>query len=157
MSALSFPRAAVLVVLAGISCICLPGEGIAQGPLPEAPQPNVATMPFVTRETPKASTEHAFWDRSNLALFTGNAALSAADFFVTRSNLQGGGRELNPMVRIFGRSTAGLAANFAGETAGIVAVSYFFHKTGHHRLERITSTVNLGASATAVAYGLTHD
>jgi hypothetical protein len=82
--------------------------------------------------------------------------MSATDFAVTRSNLQRGGQELNPVVRLFGNSTAGLAVNFAGETAGVVAVSYFFHKTGHHKLERALSVVNLGASAGAVSYGLTH-
>ena len=60
------------------------------------------------------------------------------------------------MVRIFGRSTAGLALNFAGETAGVVGISYFFHKTGHHKLERMVSVVNIGASAGAVGYGMTH-
>lgn len=89
-------------------------------------------------------------------MFAATAAMSATDFAVTRSNLQRGGQELNPVVRVFGNSTAGLAVNFAGETAGVVAVSYFFHKTGHHKLERALSVVNLGASAGAVSYGLTH-
>jgi hypothetical protein len=82
--------------------------------------------------------------------------LSATDFAVTRANLESGGRELNPVVRRFGRSTAGLAANFIGETAGGVGLSYFFHKTGHHKLERIVSLVNIGTSAGAVSYGLVH-
>lgn len=82
--------------------------------------------------------------------------MNGADFAVTRANLQSGGQELNPMVRVFGRSTAGLAVNFAGETAGVVGLSYLFHKTGHHRLERMVSLVNVGASTGAVSYGLTH-
>jgi hypothetical protein len=82
--------------------------------------------------------------------------LDGADFAVTRANLQSGGQELNPIVRVFGRSTAGLAANFAGEGAGTVALSYFFHRTGHHKLERMVSVVNIGGSATAVGYGLAH-
>jgi len=84
------------------------------------------------------------------------AVSSTADFFVTRANLQNGGQELNPLVRVFGRSTPGLALNFAGETAGVISLSYFFHKTNHHRLERIVSIVNAGASAGAVSYGLAH-
>jgi hypothetical protein len=47
-----------------------------------------------------------------------------------------------------------LAINFAVETAGVVGISYFFHKTGHHKFERLTSYVNIGASAGAVSYGL---
>ena len=100
--------------------------------------------------------EHKFWDRENWALFAASAALSGADFAVTRANLQSGGRELNPVVRVFGRSTPGLAVNFAGETVGVIGLSYFFHKTGHHRLERAVPMVNLGASAGAVSYGLAH-
>ena len=46
--------------------------------------------------------------------------------------------------------------NFAGETAGVIGLSYFFHKTGHHKLERAVSLVNIGSSAGAVTYGLTH-
>jgi hypothetical protein len=48
---------------------------------------------------------------------------------VTRANLQSAGRELNPITRAFGSSTTGLAVNFAGETAGVIGISYFLHKT----------------------------
>ncbi len=89
-------------------------------------------------------------------LFASVAALSAADFAVTRSILQNGGKELNPVTRVFSGSTGGLAANFAGETAGIIGLSYIFHKTGHHKLERLTPMLNMGASAFAVGYDLNH-
>jgi len=46
--------------------------------------------------------------------------------------------------------------NFVGETVGVISLSYFFHKTAHHNLERIVSLVNTGSSADAVSYGLTH-
>lgn len=100
---------------------------------------------------------HRFFDKWNLALFSGSAALDGADFAVTRSNLQSnGGKELNPVVRMFGRSTAGLALNFAGEAAGTMGLSYFFHRTGHYKLERAVSMVNIGASGFAVSYSATH-
>ena len=54
------------------------------------------------------------------------------------------------------RSTPALAVNFVGETAGVIGLSYFFHKTGHHKLERLVSVVNIGSSAGAVSYGLAH-
>lgn len=107
-------------------------------------------------KSPSVISEHKFWDAQNRALFLAAAALNGADFAVTRANLQSGGQELNPIVRIFGRSTPGLALNFAGETAGVLSLSYFFHKTGHHRLERAVSVLDIGASAGAVTYGLTH-
>jgi hypothetical protein len=71
-------------------------------------------------------------------------------------NLANGGRELNPIVRPFAGSTPALAANFLGQTAGVVAISYMFHHMGHHRLERITPLANIAASAFAVSYGLSH-
>jgi hypothetical protein len=103
-----------------------------------------------------ATTEHKFWDTQNRVLLFAAAALNGADFAVTRANLQNGGQELNPVVRVFGRSTAGLAVNFAGETAGVIGLSYFFHKIGHHKLERAVSLVDIGGSAGAVTYGLAH-
>jgi hypothetical protein len=99
---------------------------------------------------------HRFWDRENSVLFAANAAFSAADFVVTRDNLRNGGQELNPITRVFAGSSTGLAMNFAGETAGVIGLSYFFHKTGHHRLERAVSMLNMGSSAAAVGFGLAH-
>ncbi len=104
---------------------------------------------------PEASSHH-FWDRENAVLFAANAGLSGADFYLTRSNLRSGGQEFNPVTSMFGSSTAGLALNFAGENVGVVGISYLFHKTGHHKLERFVSMVNLGSSATAVTFDLAH-
>jgi len=129
----------------------------AQGPGPSAPSASIEPTPPITMPAPRAeSSEHRFWDKENAALFAASAAMSAADFTVTRQNLQSGGRELNPIVRVFGRSTPGLAANFIGETVGGIGLSYFFHKTHHHNLERAVSMFNIGSSAGAVTYGLTH-
>lgn len=100
--------------------------------------------------------EHRFWDRENRTLFAMNAALAGADFAVTRRNLDHNGKELNPLTSLLSSSTPGLAANFAMETGGVVGVSYLFHKSGHHRLERMTSFVNLGGSVFAVSYGMAH-
>jgi hypothetical protein len=102
------------------------------------------------------SASHRFWDPENSALFALNAGAAAADFSVTRANLASGGQELNPVTRIMTGSTPALAANFALETGGVIGVSYLFHKTGHHKLERATSMVNFSGSIAAVAYGVTH-
>ena len=104
----------------------------------------------------RAAEGHRFWDKQNCALFLAAVALNGADFAVTRANLQSGGQELNPLVRVFGRSTPGLAVNFIGETVGVVSLSYFFHKTGHHKLERAVSIFDIGSSAGAVSFGLMH-
>jgi hypothetical protein len=137
----------------------LSAQSFAQGPV-EVEDPiksdSLPMAPMASVALPAPVVEHKFWDRENEALFISVAAFSAADFAVTRSNLQNGGQELNPVTRMFGRSSAGLALNFAGETAGSIGISYFFHRTGHHKLERVTSMVNIGGSAAAVIYGLKH-
>ena len=116
----------------------------------------VAASPIVANTLPEAPSQHRFWDNRNRVLFATVAALSAADFAVTRANLQNGGKELNPVTRLFSGSTAGLAVNFAGETAGMIGLSYYLHRTGHHRLERIAPMLNIGASSFAVVYDLSH-
>lgn len=133
----------------------------AQAPLvpsdPDAPAPFVeSSTTFFVAPRAHPGEQHRFWDKRNTALFAAAAALNGADFAVTRANLQSGGQELNPVVRMFGRSSAGLAVNFIGETAGVVSISYFFHKTGHHKMERMISIVNIGSSAGAVTYDLMH-
>jgi hypothetical protein len=129
---------------------------LASASVPDAPVPSVEPVSPVVLSPSIASTEHKFWDKQNSVLFIAAAALNGADFAVTRANLQSGGQELNPVVRVFGRSTAGLAMNFVGETAGVMSLGYFFHKTGHHKLERAISLVDVGGSAGAVAFGLAH-
>jgi hypothetical protein len=118
---------------------------------------SLAEAPAAVRVTPfESGDRHKFWDNENRVLFAAVAASSTADFFATRANLQHGGRELDPLTRPLAGSTAGLTVNFAAETASVIAISYFFHKTGHHRLERITSLVNIGSSSAAVGYDVMH-
>jgi len=112
-----------------------------------------ATAAAKPRETP---LQHPFLDQKNRILFCAVAGLSAGDFAVTRANLANGGKELNPFTRLFTGSTAGLATNFIGETVSVVGLSYYFHRTGHHRLERLSPLLNIAASSLAVAYSLRH-
>lgn len=123
-------------------------------PDPTTPAPMVTAVRPAT--LPEAPADHRFWDRENSILFAAGAAFNTVDFVVTRNNLRGGGQELNPITRVFSGSTAGLAVNFVGETVGVVGLSYLFHKTGHHKLERAVSMVNIGGSAAAVTFGLAH-
>jgi hypothetical protein len=131
-----------------------PSTAIAREPLPIA---NAAMFPIVEAPAPRLqSVEHPFWDRQNVTLFAATAGWAAADFCVTHANLARGGQELNPVARIFTKNTPLLASNFVLETGGVISISYFFHKTGHHKLERMTSYVDISGSAGAVLYGLTH-
>jgi len=149
----------MLIPAAVLAIFCVPAfsQEISYLVPPETAGPAPAVQPLVTTTTtlPEAPT-HKFWDRENQILFAGVAATASADFAVTHANLQNGGKELNPVAGLFAGSTAGLAVNFAGETAGVIGLSYLFHRTGHHKLERVVSFANIGASSAAVAYGLTH-
>jgi hypothetical protein len=153
-------RVAIILALLGLCRPALTQEVSAALLPPDAPSAVMEPAPFTTSvpstPAPEAHEHRRFWDRENSILFATSAAFSAADFVVTKDNLQGGGRELNPVTRIFGTSTAGLAMNFAGETAGVVGLSYVFHKTGHHKLERAVSMLNISSSAVAVSFDLTH-
>ena len=152
------PRIALLLVIAGC---CSPAfaqevsyallQPASMEPIPMTPIPMTTSVPTVN--IPEASN-HRFWDRENSFLFATSAAFSAADFVITRNNLRNGGQELNPVTRLFAGSTAGLAVNFAGESVGVVGLSYFLHKTGHHKLERAVSMLNIGSSAAAVTFDL---
>ena len=150
-----FLRFSALVFMSATLCPALHGQAPLASADPDGPTPFVQSSysPAINATTSK-SDQHRFWDKQNCALFAAATALNTADFAVTRANLQSGGQELNPVVRVFGRSSAGLAVNFIGETAGVISLSYFFHKTGHHKLERAVSLINIGSSAGAVGYGL---
>jgi hypothetical protein len=155
LGAILKPKAAVLLVVLGM-CGPVLAQQVSFALLQPAsiePNPMVKSVEPVTQ--PEAPS-HRFWDRENTFLFATSAAFSTADFIATRNNLRNGGQELNPVTRVFSGSTAGLAVNFAGETVGVVGVSYLLHKTGHHKLERAVSILNIGASASAVAFDAVH-
>jgi hypothetical protein len=137
-----------------VSVALLHPDALQPAPMASAPAPMVNT--FQPATLPEAPGQHRFWDRENSFLFATNAAFSAADFVITRDNLRAGGQELNPVTGVFSGTTTGLALNFAGETVGVVGLSYVFHKTGHHKLERAVSLLNIGASAGAVTFDLAH-
>jgi hypothetical protein len=149
-------RRFVIVIAFLIFACAVTSTVSAQEIFSDAPSPIVEPAPAFASTPSRHEFEHRFWDKTNGSLFIAAAASNFADFGVTRMNLQNGGQELNPIVRGFGRSTPALAMNFAGETAGAVGLSYLFHKTRHHRLERIVSIVDIGGSAGAVAFGLIH-
>lgn len=154
------PKAAIVLVVLGLCHVAVCQQVSAallhpsmMGASSFEPAPSVTLAPV---NLPEAPVQHRFLDRENSLLFATSAAFSAADFAVTRDNLRSGGRELNPITSWFTGSTAGLAVNFAGETAGVVGLSYLFHKTGHHKMERSVSMLNIGASAGAVSFDLAH-
>ena len=92
---------------------------------------------------------HAFWDRTNLLLFSGVALFRGLDYASTR-NFQARGRKeilLAPEVVNNSAAFAGLEAAGAATSVGI---SYLFHRTGHHKLERWLSIGHISVTAFGV-------
>jgi hypothetical protein len=82
-------------------------------------------------------TTHKFWDTANKTLFLTHAVLEVVDFGITHHNLSNGGREMDPMAKALCESgTSGQFVFFGMRMAGVVAISYVLHRTGHHTLER---------------------
>jgi hypothetical protein len=104
---------------------------------------------------------HAFLDRKNIALFSTNAGLVAADAFTTDHivNHYANGHEANPIARPFVEHTnsAKAATFWAGTYAGSLGLSYLLHHTGHHRMERFTQYLVLGCETYSVASNVVTD
>ena len=109
------------------------------------------------QDLPTLPEKAVFWDRANKALFASHAVLEALDFGITHHNLSNGGRELDPEAKALCESgTPGQLVFFGGRMAGVIAVSYLLHRTGHHKLERAFPVYASGDSAYGVAYSFAH-
>jgi hypothetical protein len=129
-----------------------------QAPLPDSP---VATVPAktaqahasfaVAREAQQpAPPPHRFWDRTNILLFTGVGVFRGLDYASTR-NMQARGREEILLPDDVANNNAGFAALEAAGTATSIALSYWLHRTGHHKLERWLSIGHIGVTGFGVA------
>ncbi len=84
---------------------------------------------------PAPPREHAFWDRTNIALFSGIAVTRGMDYASTR-NFQARGREEILLPDDVVNNSAGFASLEAAATMTSVGISYLLHRTGHHSVER---------------------
>lgn len=106
---------------------------------------------------PAAPSPHKFWDTANKTLFASHAVLEGLDFGITHHNLGDGGREMDALARPLCESgTPGQLVFFGGRMAGVVAISYLLHKTGHHKLERVFPLYASGDSMDGVVYSFVH-
>ena len=100
--------------------------------------------------TGSATAPHAFWDPINLTLFSGVLLSRAADYASTR-NMQARGREEVLLPDDVVNNSAGFVALELSGTAASVGLSYWMHRTGHHKLERWISVVHIGVTGFGVA------
>lgn len=123
--------------------------------LPSAPQPQPSASaapadqnnaPEQTKPAPPPSpVVHSFWDRENDLLFAAVAAGRALDYASTLNIRRRGINEVFLTNSIVDNHPlfAGIEAAATGASVG---VSYIFHRTGHHSLERWTSIIHFGVA-----------
>ncbi len=87
--------------------------------------------------------QHKFFDRQQLFALYAHTGMRVVDTIKTCRELSDGGRE----DWIPTQSCGGIAAWQAGSVGLALGVGWLLHKTGHHRLERITPWVGTSASA----------
>ena len=96
-----------------------------------------------------AAPVHAFWDRENLWLFAGVAFTRGMDYASTR-NMQARGRKEILLAPEVVNNSAAFASLEAAGTLTSVGVSYVFHRTGHHKLERWMSIGHISVTSFGV-------
>lgn len=128
--------------------------GAADPTWAEPALPVVAT-PAKPKLVPEAPN-HAFLDRPAKIRFALLAGVIAADGVTTQHVLNtDGGKEVNPLARpLVVHGAAGqLAASSLGYAFGI-GTSYIFHRTGHHKLERMFQNLSIAVEAECVTNNL---
>jgi hypothetical protein len=101
-----------------------------------APQPNL---------TP-ASGAHKFFNAANIGLFSGVAAIRTLDYTSTRYFRRRGLDEALLNNRIVDNKPLFVSIEIAGTVASI-GISYLFHATGRHKLEKLMSIGHIGIGA----------
>jgi hypothetical protein len=117
----------------------------------ESPQPSSsqASTAAPVPEAPSQSPTHAFWDRTNILLFSGVAVFRGLDYASTRNFLARGRDEVLIPDDIVNNSAAFASLEAAG-TLTSVGLSYLLHRTNHHKLERWLSIGHIGVTGFGV-------
>lgn len=93
-----------------------------------------------------APETHRFWDRENILLFSGVAIFRGLDYASTR-NMQARGRKEILLAPEVVNNDAAFASLEAAGTMTSIGISYIFHRTGHHKLERWMSIAHISVTA----------
>jgi hypothetical protein len=129
-----------LVFVAAVIC-----TGNVLGQEPGSPPPAPAAPAPATDKIQLPLEAHHFWDKENDWLFAGVGASRTLDYFSTLNFRRRGDNEVfltNDLVD----NHAAFAAVEAGATGLSIGLSYVFHHYNHHKLERWTSIVHIGAA-----------
>jgi hypothetical protein len=138
------------LAIIGLACLFLPQHATAQrlGRQEPSVKPDGtdATKLAPGQPAKPATPPHAFWDRTNLLLFSGIAVTRGMDYASTR-NFQARGRQEILLPDDVVNNSAGFASLEAAATLTSIGISYLLHRTGHHSLERWLSIGHIGVTA----------
>ena len=123
---------------------------IAQSVAAQQPTPQRETGQGSTKASTPTPSAHAFWDRTNILLFSGVGVFRGLDYASTR-NFQARGREEVLIPDDVVNNSAGFASLEVAGTAASVGLSYWMHRVGHHKIERWISIVHIGVTGFGVA------
>jgi hypothetical protein len=140
-----------LLWAASAVCAQQPQDGQKDSNLPTAPKPADSSTPAdqsqpaaaPARTATTIAIQHRFWDRENDLLFAAVGAGRALDFASTL-NLRHRGIDEAFLTNSIVDNHPLFAGIEVAATAASVGVSYIFHRTHHHRLERWTSAIHAG-------------
>lgn len=108
--------------------------------------PAPAKSLFQAKSHPIPGQPHRFFDKTNLMLFAGVAAVRALDFTSTQHFRSRGHNEVLLTNSIVDNKPLFAGIEVAG-TALSIGIAYWLHRTGHHKLERWVSIVHIGVGA----------
>lgn len=153
----SFVLICCLLAFAGAATFAqentLPETPRAQSTTGASPTTTNAGMPqnIVSTSAPeKPSGTHAFWDKENILLFTGVGVFRGLDYASTRNMQARGRREILLADAVVNNSAAFASLEAAGAMTSI-GISYIFHRTGHHTLERWMSISHISVTGFGAA------
>ncbi len=127
--------------------ICFLAAASAQAQQPLPPDQKSASVP--APDAPSNAPPHAFWDRTNILLFSGVAVFRGLDYASTRNFLARGREEILIPDDIVNNSAAFASLEAAGTLAS-VGLSYWMHRANHHKIERWISIVHIGVTGFGV-------
>ena len=133
----------LFVILLGSLALSAFSAAAQQGASPPVPPRPVSSAREIVPTVPPA---HRFWDRENVLLFSGIAVTRGMDYASTR-NFQARGRQEILLPDVVVNNSAGFASLEAAGTMTSIGISYIFHRTGHHKLERWMSIGHIGVTA----------
>ncbi len=115
----------------------------------QQPAATPSSAPAPIPDAPSKKPPHAFWDRTNILLFSGVAVFRGLDYASTRNFLARGREEILIPDDIVNNSAA-FASLEAAATLTSVGLSYWMHRANHHKIERWISIVHIGVTGFGV-------